>query len=280
MKTNSFQPLWLPARRKLLNIPKRLSWTARALGNRAEPALVCNSVPKSGTHLLLQVLSALPGRAYYGRFLASTPTVTLRPRTESQELRMLRHSLGDEILPAHLFHKARLAREFAQGRAIQVFIVRDPRDVILSEVHYLSGMNYWHRLSRRFRNLPTLSQQIRLAITGLDNSNFYYPDVGTRFSRYLGWGDSTGVLTVYFERLVDKSLRELEIERIGAFVLKDRDDVATFVEHALDAVDPKRSHTFRVGQPGGWRAAFNTGDLQLFQKVAGWLPAAMGYSPD
>lgn len=86
-------PLDLPITRRSNLVRKGLAYamqaprTARRLVSgpkafQARPPVIVNSIPKSGTHLLMQIARALPDTRYYGSFLAQTPSISLKLRSQ------------------------------------------------------------------------------------------------------------------------------------------------------------------------------------------------------
>jgi hypothetical protein len=45
----------------------------------------------------------------------------------------------------------------------------------------------------------------------------------------------------------------------------------------VQAIQPKKSHTFRTGKTGGWREFFTAEHKKLFKDVAGDLVVRLGY---
>ena len=220
------------------------------------------------------MLRGVPGLAFYGRFLASTPPLTLRERSSRSEIGVLARTAGGEILPAHLFFS-----EDAQSALVgcgfrHVIIIRDPRDVVVSEAHYLAGMNGWHRMSRKFRKLATLEERLELAICGAGDR---FPSVERRLERYIPWLDAPDTCVVRYEELRSKGdSRKDAVRRILGF-LHSRWDEPALVDQALHSIAPTRSHTFRKGQVGGWRAAFSPRIEQLFDLHARGALIKLGY---
>ena len=48
----------------------------------------------------------------------------------------------------------------------------------------------------------------------------------------------------------------------------------------VDAIQPKKSHTFRSGKTGGWKQHFTDEHKKLFKEVAGDLLVKLGYEQD
>jgi len=244
----------------------------------ARPPLLANSFPKSGTNLLRQVLHGLPGSRSFGSFIASTPSLTLRERDPARICALVRRIVPGEVVGAHIFHDASIADAAAARGCVHYFIHRDPRDVAVSEAHYLTYMNHWHRLHGYFRHrLGSDAERVLAAITGIDESEHPvgYPDIGRRFARYAGWIGRTDVCAVRYEQLVggarDATMRamiDFYRDRTGREV-----DTERVLARMRSRIAPERSHTFRDGRPGAWREIFDERHHEAFARVAGALHA-------
>ena len=198
--------------RGLLYIPKWIeSLRASSDDLAARPPVLANSFPKSGTHLLVQVLEGLPNRVNYGAFLGRDELVSVRERSADNTCRFIRGFVPGEIIRGHLYYELLYADELAKRSAVNYFIYRDPRDVVVSEAHYLRDMNRWHRLHAYFRKAKSMEDAIMLSINGLDPPvpGINYPNIAARFARYVGWLDWDDCLSMRFEDLVSEQQPEL-----------------------------------------------------------------------
>ncbi len=250
------------------------------------PPILCNSVPKSGTHLLAQILGAIPGVKDFGSFIASTPTLTQVERSAAETSRLIRRMVPLEIVRAHLFHGV-AAEEALRSRNVAHFIIhRDPRDIVCSEAHYLGEMNRWHRLHKYFKPLSP-EDRIELAITGDREGRMSvpYPGIAERYGRYVPWIQSESVCPIRFEDLVGGPERlEASVSEILRFFDSMRtgdrssSDFARSLATCCAAISPKDSHTYREG--GGahsWRRIFSERNLETFRAEASSLLAALNY---
>src|SRR4249919_1382580 len=90
--------------RALLAVPKWLrSWSVDDKTLAARPPVLANSFPKSGTHLLVQILEGLPDRLNYGAFLGSeTSSFQLRERSAGNTCNFIHGFVPGEIIRGHL----------------------------------------------------------------------------------------------------------------------------------------------------------------------------------
>ncbi|MCI0334410.1 MAG: sulfotransferase domain-containing protein [Planctomycetes bacterium] len=272
--------------RAALAVPKWLrSWNVGHDDLAARPPVLANSFPKSGTHLLVQIIDGLPDRVNYGAFLGSeTSSFQLRERTAENTCRFIRHIVPGEVIRGHLYFEPLYAQELSARNAVNYFIYRDPRAVVVSEVHYLREMNRWHRLAPYFRAAPSIEDAITLSITGLvpPVPGIVYPNIAARFGRYQGWLQHEDCLAIRYEDLVSESrshviqqMAELYARHCGGQL-----DIEACVRAMSAAIAPEKSHTFRSGKKSGWRTEFTAEHRRLFDQVAGDLLIELGYERD
>jgi hypothetical protein len=267
----------------LLQAPKHVAWRqARPDDYMALPPVLANSFPKSGTHLLDQIVAALPGRRNYGAFLSSmTSSFRFRRRTDESTIDMIRRLAPGEIMRAHLFYADRYRQELDSLRVVHFFIYRDPRDVAVSEAHYYRTLNRWHRLHPAFRDAPSLESAVTLAIRGVERPDLgvYYPDIGKRFAHYEGWIGQPNVCSVKFEELTSDN-RIGRLREMIAFALRGGQPAAVIDEltrASLANISPHNSHTFRSGKSNGWRDVFTDEHRAMFKQMAGEALIRQGY---
>ncbi len=278
-----------PLIRKLSLLPLRgrrflIRLRVGALEYQGEPPVLVNSFPKSGTHLLLQIVQGIPQVRTYGAFLASKPSLTFRERSYDSQARRLRRVVPGEALPAHLFFDERFRPILSEFNVVHLFIYRDPRDVVVSEAFYLSEMNRWHRLHGYFAKLGSLEECISTAILGIDSEEFVldYPNVAVRFSRYAGWLSDDEALALRYEDLMgdgrEDALTMIADKYLNASTLNL--ETPALVSAMESAIAPEKSHTYRKGGSGGWREAFTERNKAEMKRVAGQLLIDLGYERD
>lgn len=242
-------------------------------------------MPKSGSHLIIQVLQGL---TRIGPFV--NPGFPPVNRSEDN-LKLAERAILDNIdamLPGDIAYGYIHARQpFVQaltnpGRAT-VFVYRDPRDMIVSHVFYATEMHSEHGMHRYYtQSLHSMEERLQAAIQGIDRVDLKLSNVEERYKPYLGWLEIPQALCLRFEDLI--------LDRETAFVrllvyLEDRGmlmDVAKeqAVQTLKDAIAPRKSGTFRRGQPGNWREYFTEANKKQFKETAGDLLIQMGYERD
>jgi hypothetical protein len=213
-----------------------------------------------------------------------TSSFRFRERSADNTLRVIRGFVPGEIVRGHLFYEPGSSAALAAQKTVHYFIYRDPRDVVVSEAHYLRDMNRWHRLHRYFRNADSIEDAIMLSINGLDPPlpGINYPNIAERFARYQGWLQCDDCLAVKFEDLVSERQPAL-IRQIAEFYAPRTGtpfDVDAAVQKMSTLIAPQKSHTFRSGKKAGWQREFTPAHRERFAELAGDLLIRLGYEPN
>jgi hypothetical protein len=251
---------------------------------KSRPPILANSFPKSGTHLLIQILQAIPGLRDWGLFLASTPSFSFREITDDKMARKIAGTVPSELVSGHLFYSDIVAQALDDKNTVHYFIYRDPRDIVVSEAHYLTYMNTWHKLHKYFKALPNMESRIMFSIIGSNNPDFFYdyPNIAKRFGRYKHWINNSNVFALKFENLVKDDNKEIIANILQFYTKKFSHDVnlEQLYQTAKANINPHKSHTFRSGKSGGWKDVFTDEHKQVFKKYAGQLLVSLGYEED
>jgi hypothetical protein len=257
-----------------------LRWGPAAL--QRSPAVLGNAMPKSGSHLIIQVLQGLvslgpfvnPGFPPVNRSQANDK---LDDAAVAANLRRMRP--GDI---AYGYVQARppfIELLAAPGRAT-VFVYRDPRDMIVSHVFYATQMHPGHGMHRYYtQTLTTMEARIEAAIRGVEVPGAELSNIAAKYRAYLGWLEQPAVLSLRFEELI--LARETALDKILAYLegrgFTPRAGRQAAIQALASAIAPKRSGTFRKGQPGNWREHFTPANIALFKETTGDLLVSLGY---
>jgi hypothetical protein len=204
-----------------------------------------------------------------------------RERSVENVGRYIRDIVPGEVVRAHLFYHSQHAAELRQKNVVHFFVFRDPRDIVVSEAHYLREMNRWHRLHRRFAALESIEEAIALSITGFDppTPGIDYPNIAARFARYAGWLKTGDCLAIRFEDLVSDQ-QAVVIRRMAEYYSQrcaTPIDLEACVAAMAASIAPSKSHTFRSGKKAGWAREFTAEHRRLFDAIAGELLIQLGY---
>jgi len=227
------------------------------------PPILVNSLPKSGTHLLLQIARALPSTRYFGSFIAQAPSITMRLRSQAEINARIDRIVPSEVIGGHLHFTEETAEALKRKNVLHLFIYRDPRDVVISEAHYLAEMNRWHRLHKTFKRVRDKQERIKLAIEGTGLPS--YPRVDKRFNAFLAWQSAKDCLILRYEHLLNPATLKRSIYQIVDAFIRHGGHVCDQQELAIkliNSISPKRSHTFHRGGIARWRQGMSK-DNQL-----------------
>lgn len=246
------------------------------------PALLGISFPKSGTHLLDQILLGFSRVAPFSRrlhsFYAEYEGETGR-RRPPEAARAWVHALGPrDVGSAHLFADPDVVERVASPAFVPYFIFRDPRDVVVSHVFYVTEMESRHVHHSYYRSLPDFNSRLNVSILGRPELEIEFPSIAGRFSPYAGWLDCPAVLKIHYEDLVTdresslKAILDRFLSRVPLNVPR-----TAMLAALQSAIDPRRSPTFRSGRTGEWRRHFTPEHVHLFKSVAGDMLTKLGY---
>ncbi|HET9914932.1 MAG TPA: hypothetical protein VFQ13_23790 [Anaerolineales bacterium] len=271
-------------RRTLRPAGKTLQAIARwkRLSFHDAPPVFGNSKPKSGSHLLLQILNGFTQIMPY-KYVDADPVRTIekngsRKRKEEvlDELQRVPHGvIGWGYVEASAENVAFLCTP----ERVNYFVYRDPRDMLVSQVFFATDMHEEHGMHAYYESLPDFGARLNVAITGIDQDGLHMVSVKQRYEGVFQWLEQKHVLCIRFEDLInnrDVTLNTMlaEVERTGYKIPAPREKALTIL---IEAIQPRKSHTFRSGKTGGWREHFTDEDKQLFKDVAGDLLVRLGY---
>lgn len=228
---------------------------------RPGPRVVVNSMPKSGTHLMAEVLDQLEGMRFCGRLVMYTPADQARASTSpTRELELRTRRLRpSHYLMAHLVHEEGIQRVLEEHGAKMVTILRDPRAVVLSAKNYLYNATWMPHRDELMARLPDERAVLEFIIRGHGDPTdpFHAPDIGQHYRAYARWHDVGFGLTVRFEDLVGPyggGSAEAQLATVGGILrhLDSTADQATVARVAAGAFSTD-SITFHGGSVDAWR---------------------------
>ena len=245
----------------------------KRLRNPGAPKALCVSIPKAGTHLLERALCLHPDL-----YRALIPTVSHADIGRRKGLDGLLAGLRPgQVAVAHLRFQPEYPAVIQNRGARGFFLIRDPHDIVVSQVHYVSKRAD-HRLHQVLGGLPDMKEKLKLAIAGSPQAEI--SSIRERLDLYAGWLDS-GCLVVRFEDLIgpggggDSDTQTAAVAAIYRHLGIDLDEAG--LAGICDRLFSPESPTFRWGAIGGWQAAFDAELETLFDRVVGDAAAPYGY---
>jgi len=270
---------------------QRIRFASLPAPQKGWPILLGISFPKSGTHLLDQILLGFSKVAPFSKrvhsFYAEYEGESGVKRAPEQALAWLDSLRSGDIASAHLFARdeaiKRVCLSSTEGSPafVPYFIFRDPRDVVVSHVFYVTDMEARHVHHAYYQSLPDFDARLKVSILGRPDVDVEFPDIAARFAPYLGWLDHDEVLAIHFEELIND--RASALTRIMDHLLT-RSPLRTTRQLILDSlessINPTKSPTFRSGKTGEWKKYFKEEHKKIFKDVAGNLLLKLGYEKD
>jgi sulfotransferase 6B1 len=255
-----------------------------ATSSKSLPILFANSFPKSGTHLLTQILS---GFTKMGPFVESGLPAVVTFAGETGERRALKRIIQDlqRFLPGdigygHLHASPEITALLTNKKMASFFIYRDPRDVAVSHAYYVADINQSHVHHQFYANeLADFDQRLRMSITGRPESSPPFPDIASRFQPYIGWLQQAAVLSIRYEDSVQRpdDFIGAVFDHVTARGFRFGGGRGEALRVLADSVHPEKSPTFRKGMIGGWKDHFNQEHKALFKQFCGELLVDLGY---
>jgi hypothetical protein len=258
------------------------AWRWKRLSFNEAPPIFGNSKPKSGSHLLWQILNGFTRIMPYA-FVAAEPIRTIRKdggrRTATDIASDLRAVPRGVIGWGYVEASPENVTVLCQPGRVNYFIYRDPRDLLVSQVFFATDMHEGHSMHEFYKSLPDFGERLKVAITGIDRDGLKMVSVKGRFESVFEWLEQPNVMCLRFEDLInerDATLNAMldEVEKTGYKIPTPRGKA---LEILVKAIQPKKSQTFRVGKTGGWKEYFSDKHKALFKDVAGDLLVRLGY---
>lgn len=249
------------------------------------PPIFGNSKPKSGSHLLLQILNGFTQIMPY-KYVQAEPVRTIKKdggrRTADDILSDLKNIPDGVIGWGYVDATKENASFLTSSGRVTYFIYRDPRDLLVSQVFFATDMHEEHGMHAYYKSLPDFNERLKVAITGIDKDGLKMVSVKQRYEGVFQWLEQKNAMCIRFEDLIDNrdvTLNKMlgEVEKTGYTIPTPREKSLSIL---VEAIQPKKSHTFRSGKTGGWKTYFTDEHKKLFKEVAGDLLVRLGYEKD
>jgi hypothetical protein len=237
--------------------------------------ILLNSFPKSGTHLLSQIIESIEPFNFRGVLLANYASLSGKRRKESNLIKVLQSSKKNEIIHAHLFYSNEINKVLNENNFRKILLIRDLRDVVCSEERYYSHINKLNHMHKHFLKIDSLDKRLSACINGLNIEGKYFPSIKEKFMNYINWIDDDQVLIIRFEELSDPLLLNSTISNLVNFITGEQ-----ITDSALNSIkeniNPSSSHTYS-GKSRNWKNSFSNYNIEEFESVAGDLNRKLGY---
>lgn len=256
------------------------------------PILV-NSIPKSGTNLLFNIIYAIPGTWHsgweYDMSLAVERHIPEKRLSFIQE-RLLDLSPGC-VYTGHISYSPEIAEWLRKNRVKQVFISRDPRDVTVSAYHYIMNVKPRHPYYETFERMGSDSERLLAFIRGFGEGRTKYrwsatsvTNIRLVYEIFMNWATDKNTLAIRFEDLIDTTNHEnnkavVTVRNILEF-LEMPCNVQLIGDILKEGRKPDKSPTFRRGVSGSWKEEYTEQHIKAFKEVTGDLLDKLNYTWD
>lgn len=245
------------------------------------PKILVNSVPKSGTNLLMQIIKGIPG-VFHEQSISY----------DGEHFREALKIRPGQVVSGHIPFTVSFSQELKAHSVKQVFIYRDLRDVAVSLVHFINNKLHQHPLYPVFQQrLLTFEEQLNAIILGIDfigeekNNAWgipYYPGIYEEFHKIYEWRKDSTVCSLRYEDLIDnETSKDKTLLSIIDYLWKDLSELKMDKFQLLNLmkqnINPAKSWTFRKGKIGNWRDEFTEENKENFKKATGDFLIELGY---
>lgn len=243
------------------------------------PTTLVHSVPKSGTHLLGNIISNLPCAP---KIDEEHCWINIDNYRELDQRR-------NEILFTHLPRLSEIEKTINESGVKHIFISRDPRDLVVSLYYYILNVDHDNGLYPYLKALKNKSEQINAIITGVklsaEDQKKYNSTESLNFSKEFSpiysWRNAENLLIIQYEELMNEKTKDKILYQILEYYepyLKHKKD-EMILEKLRNSVTEKL-WIFRKGTTGQWKSEFNLENKTIFKSVAGELLIELGYEKD
>lgn len=264
------------------------------------PPLFFSSIPKCGKNLIYSFFFALGYKRFrfkdnsynnysnlllFEDFLDRDHYVTQRSSVHGIDFEQATNDFRSAIceIPAgyighrHMHPDGELLNALKAARIKPIFIYRDPRDCLVSAVHYALKGKPEH-ISRVVNGLSEEDALLAL-LSGHDTLIPF----ARWFDAYRSWLDVPDAISLRFEDIIgargggsDVTQKECFENLVSSLGIQIPRQV---FEAALSMAFNPRAGTFRSGQIGGWRNSFSEKVAREFDLKAGYLLNLWGFKP-
>jgi hypothetical protein len=240
--------------------------------------VVVNSIPKSGTNLLLNTVTSIPNSSRKGD--CSYTQRYFEPDSKFDYIMTkIRELKPGFVYSGHIPYFERYDQWLKDNDIRQIFIYRDPRAIVISGFYYIMEMKKEKQVNYELlKNGTTNEDKVLDLIYGIgEGKNMLKAGekdlAGIRhvFEGYLPWLSNERTLCIKYEDLVSNG--PLCTEKILAFLgFNDTFELSQAAAIFERGANPDRSHTYRKGGTEEWKKEFNSERQKAFLEV---MPASL-----
>ena len=169
------------------------------------PILFGTSFPKSGTNLLAQILTGFSTVAPFAPHVSVNMGLgEIDPKQRGDLLEKQFASLRPlDIIMAHLPARQEMMDRIVSPLFLPYFIFRDPCDIVVSLVFYVTEIEKNDRLHAYYsETLKSMDERLMTTIAGVRVPGVVISSIGKQIEAYMGWLDHPDVHSIRYEDLV------------------------------------------------------------------------------
>lgn len=220
-----------------------------------------NSIPKSGTHLLKNLLLLLNNIEDSGFFINHLENNDRYSVLKSHE-KILRKLPGNTYIASHMPYTKSNEDLLDKFKYKSLLLVRDPRDILISQANFYEKrtVNRWHE---HLASLDTIENRLDALFFGVPldelkgNPALPIPSLKNWLYPYLKWNSNKNTLIVKFEDLVGINGGGSHVDQ-----LKTIEEITNFLgipttkrelEKISLSIYSEKSNTFNKGMINKWK---------------------------
>ena len=244
------------------------------------PSFFVNSIPKSGTHLVKQIVLGMPHIEHHHK------NEFYEGRKQNIERDFYRLGLlkENEFAVGHVFYSQEWEYMLKRLEMKHIFITRDPRDVVVSFAHFIGDKLVTHPLHEYFTDPSTTQKDKLLAIiNGKKTKMLEYPNIREWFGYFNGWLNSDVHQITFEELMISEEQRNKTVTKLAEYLwegLQPPIPISKMVKTMEANIKPSKSITFRKGTIGSWQDEFDEETKHAFKAIAGDLLIKLNYEKD
>ncbi|MEX0331043.1 MAG: sulfotransferase domain-containing protein [Puniceicoccaceae bacterium] len=229
--------------------------------------VIVNSIPKAGTNLAVNLIQHSLSYPWFSSYHLDHKYEHFWKQVKSQS--------AGQIVSLHSYYSDDLVNYLeANDETRMVFIIRDLRDIVISNYHYIAKSDPSHRMHDYLNRFGTEKEKIIALITeiesGLLGNLGRSPSIGEHAARYYEWLLCENVHTVKFEELIDSATQVKAVQGMLEYCGIPYTDAS--LSALCNQVIGKKSRTLRSGSFGQWQKYFDEDITEVFKETAGeWL---------
>ena len=161
--------------------------------------IILNTIPKSGTYKLFHYFNHLNYKNYYN-FISSLRSWDNYYYSSKLICNNISKLFTSEMVASHIFYDTEVFDKLSKMNIPFIFLYRDPKDILLSEINYIKNMNNYHFLHKFYQN-KSFDEILYLNLHGFKHKGLLIESFDKRIQRYTGWLSCENILCIKYENL-------------------------------------------------------------------------------